>query len=375
MTDTNLKKKHLKKIENEPLYSHNGLIVYTYNDGVHEKGYYNPGVMNIGDYIQSLAARQFLPKVDELIDRDQLGLYQGRNINMIMNAWYYIWKKNEVFSENIHPLFVAFHLNNTENISQKTISYLKKNEPIGCRDYQTKKFLQEHDIEAYFSGCLTLTLGMTYKVKEEERNDKIYFVDYKMGSEKNKSIDREIKNILKEYPKSRIFYKTHKYPLNKNPKGSLYEAEQLIKDYAKARLVITENIHCALPCLSLGTPVILVLPTFDCKRFRGIVELFNYIGINEQNKFEINITRNQDGKLINKSNYLEYANYLEEICKKFTGNKTLTFKGCEKNNFQDHQEDSRSYKQKIFHKEKCGNKRKITLFGFIKITYTKRKKK
>ncbi|MHB9292886.1 hypothetical protein Holit_01999 [Hollandina sp. SP2] len=44
-------------------------------------------------------------------------------------------------------------------LSPAGIKYLKKHEPIGCRDYGTVKLLGKYGINAYFSGCLTLTLG------------------------------------------------------------------------------------------------------------------------------------------------------------------------------------------------------------------------
>ena len=34
-------------------------------------------------------------------------------------------------------------------------------------------------------------------------------------------------------------------------------AKNLLNKYASAKLVITSRIHCAIPCLSLGTPVLL----------------------------------------------------------------------------------------------------------------------
>lgn len=35
-------------------------------------------------------------------------------------------------------------------------------------------------------------------------------------------------------------------------------AKYLIRKYAKAKLVVTSRIHCALPCLGIETPVIFV---------------------------------------------------------------------------------------------------------------------
>ncbi len=367
---------HLNKISKEKLLRKNGLICYTYNDAITDTEYYNPQCMNIGDYIQSLAAKQFFHSIDEFIDRDQLGEYNGEKINMILNAWYFIWKKNKVFSKKIRPLLVAVHINNPEGVTEETIKYFKENEPVGCRDYQTRDFLLKHGVQAYFSGCLTLTLGETYKVSENKRNDTIYFVDYKMGDKKNKLIDDKLKQIIKKHPRGNIRYKTHLYPLDKDCLGALYEAECLIKDYATAKLVITQNIHCALPCLSLGTPVILVIPEFDTKRFLGIYNMFNYVGFNDQNEFLCNINTDDNGNIVNTDEYKKYANFLKDICMKFMHIDKIPGIHCKKVFFKYHQLDTREYKikqsLKIFKRIRNGNKRTIVLFGFIKIHYTKK---
>lgn len=85
-TDINMLRAHIAALRAETPCSRNGLIAYTYNDGIHEKGYYSATRTNIGDYIQSVAARQFLPRVDAYVDRDRLALYDGAPVNMIMNA-------------------------------------------------------------------------------------------------------------------------------------------------------------------------------------------------------------------------------------------------------------------------------------------------
>ena len=353
----------------------NALLIYTYNNAQSEDGYYNPRYMNIGDYIQSLAARQFFKQIDVYIDRDRLSFYRGSQINLIMNAWYFLWCGNQAFSERFHPLFVSFHINNMQNVTQKTLDYLKKHEPIGCRDYQTRDFLKKHHIEAYFSGCLTLTLGETYRVKESERNNNIYFVNYTFG--KNYKIDGAVKKILKKYPDCQLLYRSHHYPLNSDPEGSLREAERLIKDYARAKLVITQNIHCALPCLALGTPVILITPSFDYKRFRGITSLLNCIGENERGKFEIKVLKGAKGLVINSEAYKKYAKHLKKLCLAFTHSKSVHFKGCEHKGTDLSRPDTPLTLPRFhfFKKYKSGSKRHIVLFGFIHIRYKKQIRK
>ena len=53
---------------------------------------------NIGDEIQSLAAKRFIPKIDLFIDRDKLNkIKSGKNIKIILNGFKIIM--------NIHLFF------------------------------------------------------------------------------------------------------------------------------------------------------------------------------------------------------------------------------------------------------------------------------
>ena len=52
-----------------------------------------------------------------------------------------------------------------------------------------------------------------------------------------------------------------------------------LRDYARAKLVITSRIHCALPCAGMGVPVILMVANPQDPRFGGITELLNHLGV------------------------------------------------------------------------------------------------
>lgn len=307
---------HISKIKCTKLP--NALISYVYNDGKVADGYYNPNMMNIGDYVQSVAAKQFLPKVDGYIDRDALSEYTGTKVNLIMNAWWYMFDKNKRFSTKINPLFVSFHLNNTESVLQETLDYLKQNEPIGCRDYNTRNFLLSHDIEAYFSGCLTLTLGNTYNVSESKRKKEIFFVDYDLDNEQDIQIKKNIENILKNYKDCDIKKESHVCDFNSDINGNFKTAESLLDKYSKASLVITTRLHCALPCLAMHTPVIFVIPGYDEKRYRGLLDLLNVIGKDKSGHF-MNTIKKVNNLVVNTDKYTIFANNLNFICKKFTG--------------------------------------------------------
>src|SRR5678816_3622094 len=66
---------------------------------------------NAGDYIQSLAAARFLPKVDKYVNREKLNEYNGPPLKLNMNGWFMHRPSNWPPSEMIDPLVTSFHLN------------------------------------------------------------------------------------------------------------------------------------------------------------------------------------------------------------------------------------------------------------------------
>jgi hypothetical protein len=309
----------------------------------------NTRCFNIGDYIQSLAAKQFLPQIDCYVNREKLADYDGNTVKMIMNGWFTHNIHNWIPNENIDPLFVSFHLNSSAApimLNETSITYLKKHEPIGCRDRYTVKLLTARGIKSYFTGCLTLTLD-SYTNPNVQR-DNIYIVDplYNYPSRKKisttyKTLLRAIqcgdiwrinkkashlKNFISEEILREAIYLTHELPVKTHTDEEKFIiAENLLHKYAKARLVITSRIHCALPCLAFNTPVIYIngFESFvDTCRFDGILELFNRIDINPKNgKFATNF--NLEGKITEKiqvenfENHKELSRILKEKCNLF----------------------------------------------------------
>lgn len=308
----------------------------------------NKRFFNVGDNIQSLAAKQFLPQVDLYLNREKLGMYKGEKAKLIMNGWFTHNIRNWVPSEAIEPVFVSFHINNTAApfmLNEKGVSYLKKHAPIGCRDQFTVDILKEKGIDAYFTGCLTLTLD-SYKVDDSQRTDKIYIVDplysyprpektfydargtlrsllngdaFKLGKKKQhlqKFISKEVletAEFINQEPPANTYTDEQKFSL----------AETLLNKYAKAKLVITSRIHCALPCLALGTPVIFVngFDSFvDSCRFDGILELFNRIDINAQTgaftaNFKLDGKIDKNTKIENLEKHHDLSNALKAKCR------------------------------------------------------------
>ena len=313
----------------------------------------NKKFFNVGDNVQSLAAKQFLPQVDKFLNREKLADYKGDKIKLIMNGWFTHNVHNWVPSDDIDPLFVSFHINNTAApfmLSEKGIAYLKKHEPIGCRDQFSADTLKAKGIDAYFTGCLTLTLD-TYKVDDAERGNDIYIVDPLYSYPSYEKVTYDYKRFLRSIQNGNLFKLGRKQKhisnfidagllknatyINQEPPSNKYTheekfamAEDLLHKYAKAKLVITSRIHCALPCLAMGTPVIFVngFDSFvDSCRFDGILELFNRIDVDTNTgKFTTNFPL--DGKITkdtvikNLGKHHALAEPLKQKCRDFIAN-------------------------------------------------------
>ena len=274
---------------------------------------------NVGDYIQSLAARQFLPEVHRYLNREHLNEYSGPKTKLIMNGWFMHNPESWPPSPDILPLFVSFHLTKRAAaivLNRTNVSFLKKYE-VGARDPSTLNFLKDKGINAYFSGCLTLTLGNIF---HHQPSTDIYFVDVLHKPQffgRRKRLIRKLFDADTVKSARRI---QHNYPkhLFKTEESRFQLANDLLSSYQNAKLVVTSRLHCALPCLAMGTPVVFVNGYVSKEQIRleGLEEFLNVITI-----YRGKVTANFDMKSIhNKKNHLEYADKLERRCKEFTQN-------------------------------------------------------
>ena len=252
--------------------------------------------INIGDYIQALAAAQFFDSIDTLIERERLDEYDGEEVKMIMNGWYMHHPEHWPPSPKIRPLFVAFHINSAVRSGlltpPRSLEYLRKHAPIGCRDLATMEMLQAAGVEAWFSACLTLTLGRRYRVEPEQRDGKCYIVDpfwvvRSRETGRRSKVRVVLRGLLTLAGAPRKVRAVACKLLTQHPscgqsdEERLAQARELVGKYARASLVVTSRIHCALPCLGLETPVVLVEnsrqeETSSC-RFGGLRELFHVV--------------------------------------------------------------------------------------------------
>ena len=70
------------------------------------------------------------------------------------------------YHPGIRPLFVSFHLNRLELLTDEAREYLRRYGPVGCRDWSTVFLLLGAGIDAFFTGCLTTTIDAVYPERE-----------------------------------------------------------------------------------------------------------------------------------------------------------------------------------------------------------------
>lgn len=273
---------------------------------------------NIGDDIQSYAASQFLPRVDYVLDRENMMDFvsqDGRQVKVIMNAWYIHDKYKFCFSPYIYPLFISMHLKNfpyedglligDSYITNETQNFLKKYSPVGARDLNTKKLLDKLEITNYFSGCLTLTIKKFTDVKKSNYICAVNINNKELEILKSKT-SKKIISINQDVDKGSLSKFTWEERKNK--------VIELLKLYQGAELVITTKLHCALPCLALETNVLVLYDKCFDDRMKTFKKYFNFI---DRNKFaDVDIS-----KIKNTDLYLPIRNNLNKMATDFINKK------------------------------------------------------
>lgn len=292
--------------KNEPKF---GLVVFKNTD-------------NIGDDVQSYAAKQFLPHIDYIIDREEIDSFVSSDketVNCIMNGW---WLSNRSCfppSPYINPLPVSMHLRNTEfngptYLKGLAMDWLKKHEPIGLRDDLVKKYLDEAGVVNYFSGCMTLTIPKEENIKKENY---ICVVD----------LDEKIVDTIKKHTDLKVVEVCHDLDSKKNSKLSLEEREKnvrkLLRKYQQARCVITSRLHSCLPCLAIEAPVLLIYDDTNqdvVNRMNLYSKMCNSITKRECLEDAKALLEYIDKPLDNPTYYLKYREELIKKCQDFVKN-------------------------------------------------------
>lgn len=278
-------------------------------------GLFEYSTENIGDEIQSIAARRFLPSIDYYFDRDNIDSTDTGTdeVKLIMNGWYTHRPENfPPKNKNIHPLLISMYIEQYANngrvakrfTNKANKQFFKLNGPVGARDKATLEFLKKNNIDSYFSGCVTLTLRKDPNV---EKNDFVLAVD----------VSDAVYNKMKKMTKREIIRIDTNRCIEMPRESKFALAEYYLSLYQSAHAVVTRRLHCMLPCLALETPV-LAITGREPHRYAGLADLVRNISENDFLKESFN-NYSLDEPPRNPTAYKKIRNSVTKKCSKFTG--------------------------------------------------------
>jgi Polysaccharide pyruvyl transferase len=219
---------------------------------------------NLGDDLQALAAATISPHVSSLIDRERIGWRQVAEPHVfVMNFWFmskgYRWAPHET----ILPIFHGFCIGRDEVLKYRWVDYLRRHQPIGCRDEHSVELLRAKGIEAFWTGCITLFLGRYVEPVPREKRKGILFVD----------VPPEAEALIPDDIKNRAERLTNNCPpsIRDDPLARWARIAAITDRLRHAELVVTRRLHTVLPCVGFQTPFVLTMSNQwkDLRRFSG----------------------------------------------------------------------------------------------------------
>lgn len=231
---------------------------------------------NIGDDIQSYAAACQLPEVNYFIEREHMDIFRPAEeepVNTIMNGWLMNNKLGWPISPCINPLYISMHFYE-EDAMLVADDFLKgigaedllAHAPVGARDTSTMQLLQKNGIPCYFSGCMTLTLPKKFPRTEGEPY--VCLTDVP---------DAVTEHVKQAYPDLEVWVIAHEPSVDRSAswEDRFRKVEELLTVYQNAAAVVTTRLHCAMPCLALETPVLLLddKSFIEPERMNGLSDL------------------------------------------------------------------------------------------------------
>ena len=248
---------------------------------------------NLGDHIQSLAANRLLARLgiepQLCVDRDneiatsaKLTEF-GCPVGILVNGWFKTNPREWPPHPNLVPLYLGFHIRPSQSstlISDAAIENYRKHGPIGCRDNYTLSLLHRHGVDAFLSNCLSLILPR--RLEYPARQDQVFVV-----SRDDQILDRIPEDL------GPIRFVSH-YSGSTDFEENMRKAADLLTLYrTRARLVITTLLHCALPAIAMGIPVIVFYPQgtgggdqSDGERFSTLERMIRVFHFDETHKID-----------------------------------------------------------------------------------------
>ena len=221
---------------------------------------WRPRSDNLGDDLLTLAASRLLPRVDMALDADRLDTPlpdlepDDRVVTLLCG---------KVLAQPIHwpperhiaPVMVGAHFSREDvwgiplaALDGAGLDYLQTLGMVGCRDQVSMELMEEMRLPCRLTACLTLTLDKLATAAPEKPcivccdvpEDVLRAVENAVPTMEVQSVTHQMDNPSQDYDQR------------------IDAARAMLERYAVAKCVITRRLHCAMACLAVGTPVLLL---------------------------------------------------------------------------------------------------------------------
>ena len=186
---------------------------------------------------------------------------------MVVFGWHmhplYDLRYDFPYHPNLRPLFVSFHVNRLDVLTEEAQDYLRRYGPVGCRDWSTVFLLLSAGIDAFFSGCLTTTVDAIFPArKAAARGDRaVGLIDVPRKAAGGARNVREFSHESAD-------------PRSTSLTQGLRNASTTLAGYQQdLDRAVTSDLHAYLPLVALGVPVDFQNPSPGDVRFAGLTGL------------------------------------------------------------------------------------------------------
>ncbi len=167
------------------------------------------------------------------------------------------------YHPNIRPIFLSFHVNRLDMLTDEALAYLREHGPIGCRDWNTVYLLLSAGVDAFFSGCVTTTIDALFPPRETAYTGKgvVGVIDLPKAAEREDRGARVFSHQSDDHRSSTLA-------------AGLRAADATLGSYQRElKRAITGRLHAYLPLTSLGVPVEFRTGSPGDVRFAGLTGL------------------------------------------------------------------------------------------------------
>ncbi|MGN0746073.1 MAG: polysaccharide pyruvyl transferase family protein, partial [Aristaeellaceae bacterium] len=128
------------------------------------------------------------------------------------------------------------------------LDYLRACGTVGCRDQASMALMEAMRLPCRLTACLTLTLDGP-KIPDGERKG-ILCCDVP------EDVLHAVENAVPAMEVTSVTHRMDSAPQDYHQR--MEAARAMLARYARARCVVTRRLHCAMACLAIGTPVVLL---------------------------------------------------------------------------------------------------------------------